>query len=755
MRLRPSTLVALCLLAVCSSDAIAQGAADPVRPATYERFRDVTAFKSFAQAIASASELYVPPGRHVVENPIVIDRDTPLFIHGADRMASLLVGKHPGKPLFVIRRAPLVGFASLRLFANVDANAVDQVAVRTENEAPVQLEIMDGVVEDSRLDLLGPGEVRIQAVSFVPHGRVTTSVLVDHPDVSVTLVGGNISHSSLPPRVETDQASHVWQKRGRLRIFGTGMQATLGPSDVRIESASDAGPHALVGIRTEGANGGNRGTYPCRLLAVPTTVQPVDVVLEANSQVCGRDPLGRSDGAIVDYNGRGTLWLLGNNGLPGAGALVVGKTSASRIVAVGNLIQHTRALAPSDTLVLLAGANLGRASPFVARRPATRFLPPNRALPEGLEPPPRIDVPPALTRPRLTAALPGMLDARSFGAKGDGVRDDTRSLQRALDAACGEDPKLLFLPAGTYRTTRQLLFNHQRARCRKHGLGGWIAGAGSDRTIIVRDRLLPGGVFETQGLAYATIQGLTFRTHAYDPARKATGREPAFALENHRAVGHATQAVSFHDVVFDGGSSALAIGVESPEQCSENLLVDAKFTNAHVGLAVGGYNALANIVARGRFDDNDITVGHPEEGLSGGTWMVLGARVRGTRDLELNLRSAATATWYLNGLDSDTPSLVAVGGTGGAFPIVIEGATLRPRAAPANKRFILFGGGGGLVFLHSDVSKLAPSMLGGDMASSYLVGIDSALPDLSGVVVVRNAVATKSASAVPAGLRAD
>lgn len=751
MRLREATLYSL-LLVLYSLPALPQNAREPGRPESYAAFVDVTGFDSFAQAVASANALYVPPGRHLVENPVVIDRATPLFVHGADRMGATLVGKNPGKPLFVIRRAPLVSIASLRLFANGDPKAVDQAALRTENKAPVRLEIMDGVVEDSRLELRGPGEVRIQAVSFAPHGRVTASVLIDHAEANVTLVGGNISHHRVKARIETGQAAHVWQKRGRLRIFGTGMQATLGPSDVRIESASDAGPHVLVGVRSEGANGANRGTYPCRLLTVPETPGAVDVVLEANSQTCG--PLGRSDGAIVDYNARGTLWLLGNNGLPGAGSLVVGKTAASRIVAVGNLIQGTHALVPAGTPGLEAGANLAQPSRLM-RKPSTRFLPPKPALPEGIAAPPRIEVPPPLTRPRLTAALPGMLDVRSFGAKGDGVRDDTRSLQSALDAACGEGPKLVFLPAGTYRTTAVLRFNHERARCRKHGVGGWIAGAGSDRTIIQRDPLLPGGVFETQGMAYATVQGLTFRTRAYDPKRKSTAWEPAFALENKRGVGPATQDVSFHDVVFDGGSHALAIGVESPEQCSENLLVDAHFEHAHVGLAVGAYNALANIVMRGRFHDNDITLGHPEDGLSGGTWMVLGAHVRGTRDREMNLRNAATAAWYLNGLDSDTPSLVAVGGTGAAFPIVIEGATLRPRPTRPDKRFILFGGGGGLIFLRGTVSKLSPSLLGGGMASSYLVGLDSVLPDLSGVVVGDNAVATQNVPAAPSGPRED
>lgn len=731
---------ALALVLLFALSAGAQAIEIPQRPATYDSFVNAGDFESLAKALDSATEVYLPPGRHVVSNPIVIDRDRPLFVHGADRMATTLVGRDPGKPLFVVHRAPAVGFANLRLIANRSPEGLDQSAIVTENTEPVWLELLDAIIEGSRLTIGGPGTVRVQAVSFMPLGRVTASVLVDHPGAEVTLVGGNISNNRLPIRVEARRAAHVWQKRGRIRIFGTGLQATAGPSDILIESRSEAGPHAIVGTRSEGANGSNKGLYPCRLLRVPSTFLAVDVILASNSIVCG--PLGRSDGAFADYGGRGTLWLIGNNALPGAGALVVGNTVGSRIVAVGNLIQHGKMPVPAGTRDAQLGANLFQPSRLTPK-PAIRFLSGQSKIPRGIELPPRIEVPAPLTRPRLTAALPGMLDVRSFGALGDGVRDETKSLQRALDAACGEKPKLLFLPAGTYRTTDVLRFNHERSECREHVIGGWIAGAGSDRTIIRRDPGGRGGVFATHGLAYATVQGLTFRTRAYDRAPGKGSEDPAFALENRRGIGRATQAISFHDVVFDGGVNALAIGVESKQQCSENLLVDASFANAHQGLAVGAYNALGNLVYRGRFDGNDIAMGHPEVGLTGGTWMVLGARIRGTRDRDLNLRSSAVGAWYLGGIDSDTPRLCAVGAKGAAFPVVFESSRIVPRASTPASRIISFGAAGGFVFLHSDVSRLTPSKMGSRMASSFLVGLDSTLPDLSSVEIRRNAIATR------------
>ena len=77
-------------------------------------------------------------------------------------------------------------------------------------------------------------------------------------------------------------------------------------------------------------------------------------------------------------------------------------------------------------------------------------------------------------RPVLNAALPGMLDVKAspFKAKGDGVADDTAAIQKALYARGGD---LVYLPAGTYRITDVLKFNHvDTPSSRIHGTMFWI-----------------------------------------------------------------------------------------------------------------------------------------------------------------------------------------------------------------------------------------------------------------------------------------
>ena len=72
---------------------------------------------------------------------------------------------------------------------------------------------------------------------------------------------------------------------------------------------------------------------------------------------------------------------------------------------------------------------------------------------------------------------PSYLDARRFGAVGDGATDDTRALQKALDAA-GAAGGLVLVPAGVYLTRRLVLHSNVHLR-----------GAGSEATVL---RLHPG-----------------------------------------------------------------------------------------------------------------------------------------------------------------------------------------------------------------------------------------------------------------------
>jgi hypothetical protein len=100
---------------------------------------------------------------------------------------------------------------------------------------------------------------------------------------------------------------------------------------------------------------------------------------------------------------------------------------------------------------------------------------------------------------------------RRFGAKGDGVADDTAAIQLALDAARAAGGATVFVPPGTYKTTATLLL-YSNTTLRGFGWTSIIKGAAGANPIIK-------GTDPTQGL----VEGCSIERLKIDGTSIATG----------------------------------------------------------------------------------------------------------------------------------------------------------------------------------------------------------------------------------------
>jgi len=85
--------------------------------------------------------------------------------------------------------------------------------------------------------------------------------------------------------------------------------------------------------------------------------------------------------------------------------------------------------------------------------------------------------------PRAVADL-----QREFGAKGDGVTDDTEAFEKAIATIFRKGPaRTIFVPNGTYRLTRPIVLTRTADGSEGSMVGPWIYGQDRDKTILRLD----------------------------------------------------------------------------------------------------------------------------------------------------------------------------------------------------------------------------------------------------------------------------
>jgi hypothetical protein len=754
-------------LLIASLVLLAQSAAGAARPSSYGEF-DTSIKASDGAALKTALEgnekkfIYLRAGTYVLKNPVVINREDSIFLHGADRMFTMLVAQNPSEPLFLVKRAALVNLAGLHFVPDGQRQLIKNArSIVTQNTQPLVFEMLDCAVENSTLVFQGPGTYQLQALAMAPGGRASAAVLVDHPEADVLVFGGDAENG--PERLVADDFAFVWQKRGRVRVYGITFEENLGAADIRIETASGLGAHIIGNVRSEGVNGALiHSGAPSRLLYVPPTNDRVDVVLKSSGGAWDTGPPGdvrtHMNCSLISYSGAGTVWLLGNRGDGGCGRHIAeGNAPNATIVSVGNLISSPEPFAIAAKRIVSAD-DLYNHFEWTGGDPEFPWV---RWIPDGVPPPklssytdvppvPEDLLPPSLMRPAVLSALPGMIDvtAPPYKAKGDATTDDSEAIQKALDAGCDKQtPKTIYFPKGQYRITKTLYLNqHLGKAC--HGAfpyGGWIAGAGSGVTTIQMDPSLKKTVFATDGLAWATIQGVTFRTFGYHPGDP---EEVNFDIEFYPGY-IASQLDTLYDVVFDGGFGAFATGVMHPTggQCASIVTFGAEMRNAHIGFLSGHYNAIYNGVYDSRLIDNDYAMGSwtnlsnqgpgPTYPMpAGGTFFGYHSVSKGTRVQDFLFAGSATgSTWYFYDWTSDAPLFFVSKPTAAPWPIMFDHSHLDPR--PGSVYLFDVASSMGPFFLHSTVSRSAIRLGQTNMGQSYAIKLQSKVLDWA------NAIASK------------
>ncbi len=292
--------------------------------------------------------------------------------------------------------------------------------------------------------------------------------------------------------------------------------------------------------------------------------------------------------------------------------------------------------------------------------------------------------------------------------------------------------------SGTYKLTNTLYLNHETGgSCREHRpYGGWIAGAGSAVTKLQMASGLKKSVFATDGLGNATVQGITFKTWAWqdgDDELDPQNIQPNFDIEARRGF-IASTSNSLYDVVFDGGWAGFATGVDEEHtlgQCDYNAIFHGSFKNAWLGFDSGHWNAIGNVAYDSSFESNQYSIGSRKalpHGDSSGTFAVYRSTSRGSSLGDVYLPVASLSYFYE--WDTDSPIYQVTGAGNTHLPYLYENSHLAPVQTDLDYPYVFrIGSAGGPMFLYSRMDNGAVKVGMAGWGQSYAVKLASTIPD--------------------------
>ncbi|MHB9023502.1 MAG: glycosyl hydrolase family 28-related protein [Armatimonadota bacterium] len=657
-----------------------KGQAAPVFSQTLKKVSTATELQA---ALGKWPALYLAPGRYRFTTPLTLNGLNGVTLIGGGRSGNTTVLEFaPGMGLTLenCRNLTVCNLSVQSARGAAEGACVDILGTNSGDIRFLNCNIGgNNILKKGALGLPGV-RVRAPAKLLLQGTHLSHSdpgLLIDHPQAEVTVLGGNYQSTT----------RHMVQKDGLLRVYAVGFQLAYEGVDVLLNKAASK-PFVMAAVRSEG---------PGCLLATPTTSEKIDVVLKANGGCPENKPVG-----FLDYRAQGRVWLLGNNVESG---ITLPPEAKGAIWSLGNYYGTKWKIANP---YVIGGSTLSTAGDLWTlieadgkyREPTGGVITEEEYKSKGFASIPAnltflksgdpLSFPPAdppvkpVMMPLIANAADLLPTVKQYGAAGDGTTDDTAALQRALDAN-RHGP--LYFPAGVYRVTKPVLI------LRRHG--GWLVGAGMDKTVITNTE--GGGAVATDGCGYATFQDLSFiskddaKGAAFDLSwnRKNTVEIPGYS-------GAALQANNFYRCRFQGGEYALSIGTAG-WMGSETLLAGCEFLRASVaGLATRNYNALTDNAVDCLFKGNKTAAYQAHAG----SFNIFNSRFEDSTDFDLITRNSAVDCFYIANSTTNGRKLLASGHTGARINVFFDNfRVLQSDPAAFNQWFYSYASGGSVVWL--------------------------------------------------------
>jgi hypothetical protein len=180
----------------------------------------------------------------------------------------------------------------------------------------------------------------------------------------------------------------------------------------------------------------------------------------------------------------------------------------------------------------------------------------------------------------------------SYGAKGDGVSDDTNALQAAINSL-GNANSVIYLPAGKYRITSTLNLTNQQQVA--------IIGADPSTTSLVWGGSSGGTMLTVSGVAMSRFNRLTF-----------DGQGQAQIAVNqswpNSGSGYFDTGNHYEDDVFLNTQIGIYGGFLGWGFAETSILRDQFINNTTAGVATGNWNALDTWIRNSYFSGNGYAI---------------------------------------------------------------------------------------------------------------------------------------------------